>query len=98
MINTDLQLPLTLNELRRILRKHGVVKASVFGSYARGEALSGSDLDIVVDYRDSVSLFDHFDLKDELAEASGTKVDVLSSRAVSRHLRPYIDKDKVVVL
>jgi len=35
----DLNLPITLDELRRILREHGVVKASVFGSYARGLVL-----------------------------------------------------------
>ncbi len=98
MTTAQLQLPIPLDELRRILRKHGVVKASVFGSYARGEAKEGSDLDIIVDYDDSVSLFDHFDLKYELARVSNIGVDVLSSRAVSRHLRPFIDKDKVVVL
>ncbi len=98
MTTTELKLPIPLSELRRILRKHGVISASVFGSYARGEAKEGSDLDIIVDYGDSVSLFDHLDLKHELARASDTDVDVLSSRAVSRHLRPFIDKDKVTVL
>lgn len=70
MKTAELQLPIELEELRRILREHGVVKASVFGSYARGEATSESDFDIVVDYSDGVSLFDHFNLRHELGEAS----------------------------
>jgi len=98
MTTIDLQLPIELNELRRILRQYGVTKASVFGSYARGDANSSSDLDLLVDYGPGVSLFDHFDLRDELAKASGTSVEVVSSRAVSRHLRPYIDRDKVTIL
>lgn len=98
MTATDLQLPIPIDKLRSVLRSHGVVKASVFGSYARKQARADSDLDILVDYGEGVSLFDHFDLKDELEAESGRSVDVVSSRAVSRHLRPYIEKDKVVIL
>lgn len=98
MTTTELKLPIPLATLRQVLRAHGVIKASVFGSYARGEASDDSDLDILVDYRDGVSLFDHFDLKDELEKRSGRQVDVVSSRAVSRHFKPFIDKDKVLVL
>ena len=98
MTTTELKLPVPLAQLRRILRQHGVQKASVFGSYARGQANENSDLDILVDYRDGVSLFDHFDLKEALETASGKPVDVVSARAVSKHLQPYIDKEKVTLL
>jgi predicted nucleotidyltransferase len=94
----DLNLPITLDELRRILREHGVVKASVFGSYARGEARPDSDLDILVSYGDGVSLFTHFDLRDELEKYGGKPVDIISDRALSRHFRPYVEKDKVTIL
>ncbi len=93
-----LNLPITLEELRHILHEHGVIKASVFGSYARGDENPNSDLDLLVDYEDGVSLFDHLELKDILAKTSGKQVDLLSSRAVSKHLRPYIEKDKVTIL
>ncbi len=98
MTAVDLKLPIELEELRAVLKKHGVVKASVFGSYARGEARPDSDLDLLVDYSDGVSLFDHVDLKELLEQQSGRQVDLVSSRAVSRHFKPYIDKDKVAIL
>lgn len=98
MTATDLQLPMSIDELRQVLKAHGVVGASIFGSYARGEAREDSDLDILVDYADGVSLFDHFDLRDELVKHSGKRVDLVSSRALSRHFRPYIEKDKVKIL
>ena len=98
MKTQELQLPIELVALRKILRKHGVVHASVFGSYARGQARADSDLDVLVSYAPGVSLFDHFNLKDELEEQSGKPVDVVSDRALSRHIRPYIEKDKVVIL
>ena len=94
----NLSLPITLEELRRILRQHGVIKASIFGSYARGDAKPGSDLDLLVDYADGISLFDHLELKDILVKSSGKQVDLLSSRAVSRHFKPYIERDKVTIL
>lgn len=40
-----------------ILREHGVVKAAIFGSYARGEAKKRSDVDILVKFKDTPSLF-----------------------------------------
>ncbi len=98
MPTKELDLPIPTDELRSILRAHGVVQASVFGSYARGQAHADSDLDILVDYADGVSLFDHFDLKAELEKRSGKNVDIVSSRTVSRHLKPYIDKEKVAIL
>lgn len=94
----DLQLPIELSTIQDILRAHGVITASIFGSYARGEAGSNSDLDILVNYRPGTSLFDHIDLKDELEKHSGMHVDVVSERALSRHIKPFIDKEKITIL
>lgn len=94
----ELQLPIELTTLQMILRKHRVLHASIFDSYARGEARANSDLDVLVSYAPGVSLFDHFDLKDELERHSGKRVDVVSDRALSRHIRPYIERDKVTIL
>jgi len=98
MIAAKLSLPVPIDILRNKLQKRGVLKASVFGSYARGEQRPDSDLDILVEYAEGVSLFDHFDLKDDLEKLTGKKVDVVSARAVSKHFAPYINKDKVEIL
>lgn len=94
----DLNLPITVEKLRNILSKYKVVEASVFGSFARGDAGVTSDIDILVTYDADVSLFDHFDLKDELEKTSGRHVDVVSDRSLSRHIKPYIYKEKVAIL
>ena len=40
----------------RICRKHGARNVRVFGSFARGEAGPGSDVDFLVDVEEAVSL------------------------------------------
>lgn len=94
----DLQLPIPLAALQQILRDYGVIEASIFGSYARGEAVDTSDMDILVRYSPNVSLFGHIDLKDKLEERTGKHVDVVSARALSRHIKPFIDREKVSIL
>jgi len=96
MVTTDLQLPIQVEKLCSILRKHGVISASLFGSYARGEARIDSDLDLLVHLRPSSSLFDLLDLQSELETATHRKVDV----ATELHLRfePYITQELVPIL
>jgi predicted nucleotidyltransferase len=44
----SVELPVDLDELRAILRRHGIVFALLFGSRARGRAHLGSDVDVAV--------------------------------------------------
>jgi hypothetical protein len=95
---TETTLPIDKDELQAILKKYGVVNASLFGSYARGDQTHDSDVDILVTYGDHVSLFDHLNLRADLEEITGKSVDLVSSRSVSKYFAPYIDKDKVSIL
>ena len=52
----------------------GVVEASVFGSFTRGEVQPSSDLDLLVRYKETVSLFDVSGLKCELEKLLGSKL------------------------
>lgn len=44
----DVELPIDVEALRRVLRRHGVRYAYVFGSHAEGSATSRSDVDVAV--------------------------------------------------
>lgn len=69
----------------------------VFGSYARGEQKSGSDVDILARFLEGATLFDLVGLGDFLEEKLKVKVDIVSERAVREELREQILKEVVTV-
>ncbi|MBI4318113.1 MAG: nucleotidyltransferase family protein [Chloroflexi bacterium] len=92
----------SIDEIRRkalpILRKHGVLRASVFGSVARGEATTNSDIDLLVSLPETKSLLDLVGLELDLQEALGRKVDVLTYAALHRRIREQVLKEQVALM
>ena len=71
-----------------------VNRIGVFGSCARGEADSGSDVDILVDL--SEPTFDHYmDLKFRLEELFGRPVDLVMAETLKPRIRPIIERETV---
>lgn len=68
-------------------------KLGVFGSYARGENSPTSDLDILVEFGVRINLFDLIGLEQDLSDSLGFKVDLVTERALSPYVRPYVEKD-----
>ena len=66
-----------------ILKKHGVKRAAVFGSFARGEQKKRSDIDILVKTPSNMSLLGFIGMENELKDALKRKIDLAGSRAVS---------------
>lgn len=78
-----------------ILKRNGIVRAGIFGSFARGEAKKRSDLDILVKFKGRKSLLDLIGLKIELEEKLRRKVDVVEYGAVHPLLKERISKEEV---
>jgi len=69
-----------------ILKRYGVKRAAIFGSFVRGEARKTSDIDILVKIEKDISLFDFIGLKLEIEEALGKKIDLVEYDT----LKPFI--------
>ena len=65
----------------------------IFGSYARGEENTDSDLDILVEFKDDVNLLDIIGAEMKISEKLGIKVDLITKKAVSERILPYIYSD-----
>lgn len=76
-----------------------VMKAWVFGSYARGEQRPDSDIDImIVPDRDAhVGLFMLSGMRLDLQDLLGVKVDLVTEKGLLPFARPSVDKDRVLM-
>ena len=87
-----------LDLIRRYFVDKPVIKAYLFGSYARGEADAESDIDLLVelDY-DRLRAFDFVDMYLDLQDILACKVDLVSDEALSRYIKPYVEHDKQLI-
>ena len=69
----------------------------LFGSVARGDDQSDSDIDFLVDFQPGSTLLDQVGLIDALSSKLGRKVDVVSARALNRHLSQRILQEAVTL-
>lgn len=74
----------------QIAQKYGVYNIRIFGSVARGENNSDSDLDFLVDIKSGRNLLERIALIQELEDLLGYKVDVVKSPNL-----PMLIRDKV---
>lgn len=86
----------TLQEIKNILVKHKeklkrnykVKEIGIFGSCVRRKQRKRSDIDVLVEFREPIGLFEFMDLEEYLENLLGTKIDLVSKKA----LKPYIGK------
>lgn len=84
--------------VRALLRAHGVTRAALFGSWARGDATAQSDIDFLVEFEPSRSLLDLAALELDLVEALEHPVDVVTYRSLHPALRESVMSDQVGIL
>lgn len=65
---------------------------AIFGSYARDDARFDSDIDILVEFEKPVG-FEIVDLTIKLEDLLGQKVDLVSKKAISTRMMPFIEND-----
>jgi uncharacterized protein len=88
----------TINKIRKFFKDKPVIKAYLFGSYARNQQDDKSDIDILVelDYTQKVGM-EYIRMQIDLEELLQNKVDLVSAGGLSKYIKPYIDKDKVLI-
>lgn len=62
--------------------EYQVKEIGIFGSYVRGEDKEGSDLDILVDFKETIGLFKFVALERYLSQLLGVKVDLVMKSAL----------------
>jgi predicted nucleotidyltransferase len=94
------QAPELVNKREDILRvaaKHGACNIRVFGSQARADARSDSDIDFLVDLEEGRSLFDLGGLLMDLQDLLGHPVDVVTERGLRSRIRERVLAEAVPI-
>ena len=87
-----------LQQIKTYFISQPVTKAYLFGSQTGADATPQSDIDILVevDYA-KLSAWDFIDMQLDLNKLLQTKVDLVSSDGVSKHILPFIEKQKMLI-
>lgn len=75
-------------------------RIGIFGSYARGENSETSDLDILVHLEspNQISLLKLVSIEQDISEALGIRIDLVTDKSLSPHVRPFVEKDLHYIL
>ena len=83
------------DQILKLAQRHGAKDIRSFGSVAQGEESSKSDIDFLIKLELGRSLLDLIAFKQDLEELLGTKIDVVTERALSPYLKDEILKTAV---
>jgi hypothetical protein len=78
------------NKITPTLQKHNIIRAGIFGSAATGRMRKGSDIDLLVELGNQISLLEFIGIKYELEEVLENKVDLVEYEAIKPRLRQRI--------
>ena len=88
----------TVRLLKQFFKSKPVNKAYLFGSVARGDVTPNSDLDILVELDRSKPIgLEFIQLQLDLEHLLKQKVDLITEKSVSKHIRAFIEKDKELI-
>ena len=88
----------TIETLRTYFADRPITKAYVFGSFARGDADEQSDLDLLVELDHSKPIgWDFYSWMEGLEILLKRKVDLVTEKSLSKHIKQYVDKDKRLI-
>ncbi len=85
------------NKKGEIEERFEVKSLSLFGSYVRGEERRGSDIDILVEFKKTVSLLHIISLENYLTNLIGIKADVIPKKDLRKELKEGILREIIEV-
>ena len=85
------------DQFSEINQRFGVRRLALFGSTARDEARTGSDVDVLVEFDGKADSARYFGLMFYLEDKLGCTLDLVTDKALRPELRPFVEKDAIYV-
>lgn len=95
----------TLEKIKKILvlhkqelkDKYKIKEIEVFGSFARNEQNEGSDIDLLVEFKEIPDLFIFIEIESYLEKLLKNKVDLVRKEVIRPELREFILNEAVLI-
>lgn len=84
-------------DVATICKDAGITYLALFGSQARGDERSDSDIDLLVEFKETPGLIRFIRTKQQFEKLFDRKVDLVTKNGLSKYLKPYIQKDLQVI-
>jgi uncharacterized protein len=96
-MDREIVLTLLAEHKPQLQRQFGVRSLALFGSTARGTAVDGSDVDVLISFDAPTTSRQYFGAQFYLEDVLKCPVDLVTEKALRKELRPYIERDAVHV-
>jgi len=92
-----------IEEIKRkivpLLKKNKVVRAGIFGSYARGEQKKNSDIDILIEINNNaLSLLGFIAIKHKMEEILSKKVDLVEYNVIKSLIKERVLNEEIRII
>lgn len=96
-MNRSRALELVTQSKPLLMERYGVTRLALFGSAARDDTRSGSDIDILVAFDGPATSERYFGVLFYLEDLFGCTIDLVTEKALREELRPFIEREAVHV-
>lgn len=83
--------------LPELTQRYHIKRLRLFGSFVRGEERTGSDVDLLIDFDQTPTLFELMDLEEELEEILQKDVDLVTEKSLRGPIGQRILREAVPV-
>jgi len=80
-------------DIEKICQESGIRSLALFGSGARGGMRADSDVDLLVEFKETPGLISFIRTKQQFEKVFNRKVDLVTKKGLSKYLKPYIQED-----
>lgn len=84
-------------EKEKLLREYKIRNIGIFGSYAKNTAKEKSDIDLIVEFEEPVSLLGVIKAENYLTELLGIRVDLVPKEDIRKELKETILKEVIYI-
>jgi len=84
-------------QLPALKKRYKVSRLEVFGSFVRGEQKEKSDIDILVEFSETIDLFMFIELEGFLSDKLGAKVDLVMKDTLKPRIKDAILREAIPV-